>query len=51
MLCPFGMTKIGYDKKATMMTAVCSGNGVCMSLREVSMHQDFTTYFKFSKQL
>jgi hypothetical protein len=22
-----------------------------MSLREVSMHQDFTTYFKFSKQL
>ena len=45
MLCPFGTTKIGIDDRAAWMTAVCSGNGVCMSLREVSLYQDFTTYY------
>jgi hypothetical protein len=43
MLCPFGNTleaTFTYSKEE----AICSGNGKCLSLRQLSKYHDYTTY-------
>ncbi len=43
VLCPVTLTPLA-TKDFSNQLSVCSGNGRCMSLREVSLYQDYVVY-------